>query len=221
MPFGVAAANGHELEDRCRRPRPRSRCLHRREGFPRVRSSRGGRRGEPGGGAAGRIASTRRPRGLLVAFRGHVPWGIQRPGQHCRRAARARGRRDRRGTAACSIRKLGGWKSPLLVRAGHRVNLRIPEGARTFAGLGYGPLPQGFIEVRDTHHTITFVPCPPDEPAYGGAQPTVGPVTFWSGGIIVNRAPACVPLEIYVDDEPEPRRLVVSLAAGRCEPAGE
>jgi hypothetical protein len=115
------------------------------------------------------------------------------------------------------IRKLGGWKSALLVKADHTVTLRIPEAARSFAGLGYGPLPQGFIDIRDAHHTITFVPCPQDEPAYGGVQPTVGPVTFWSGAVVVNRAPACVPLEVFVDDEPTPRRLVVSLAAGRCE----
>jgi hypothetical protein len=121
------------------------------------------------------------------------------------------------GQSPALIRKLGGWKSPLLVRAGHTVTLRIPEAARKFAGLGYGPLPQGFIDVHDAHHTITFVPCPRDEPAYAGVQPTVGPVTFWSGGIIVNRAPACVPLEVFIDDEREPRRLVVSLAAGRCE----
>lgn len=115
------------------------------------------------------------------------------------------------------IREFGGWKSPLLVKAGHTVTVRLPEAARRFAGLGYGPLPQGWIEVRDAHHTITFIPCPRNEPTYGSVRPTVGPLTFWSGAIVVNRAPACVPLEIYVDEELSPRRLVVSLGARLCE----
>jgi hypothetical protein len=115
------------------------------------------------------------------------------------------------------IRELAGWKSPLLVRAGHSVTMRIAESAGRFAALGYGPLPQGRTEVSEAHQAITFVACPRDEPTYASVQPTVGRLTFWSGGIVVNRAPVCVPLEFYVDEELTPRRLVVSLGAGSCK----
>jgi hypothetical protein len=104
----------------------------------------------------------------------------------------------------------------VLVKTGHTVTIAIPKQARSVAGLGYGPLPQGKIRLGDTHPVLTFKPCASGKPSYGSARKTVGPVTFWSGHVIVRRAPVCVPLDVYVDHDPVPERLVMSLAAGRC-----
>jgi hypothetical protein len=42
-------------------------------------------------------------------------------------------------------------------------------------------------------------------------------VTFWSG-FVLTASPGCVPLKIWVDDEPAPRRAVVRLGVRRCAP---
>ena len=66
---------------------------------------------------------------------------------------------------------------------------------------------------------MTFVACLPGK-ATGRYSPD-GPsgsvadgvaVTFWSG-FVLTRAPACIPLDVYVDEAREPRR--VGLALGR------
>ena len=51
-----------------------------------------------------------------------------------------------------------GNKFPLLVRNGHRVTLELSRLTRKFAGLAYGPLPQGETHLRDTHRVVTFFP---------------------------------------------------------------
>jgi hypothetical protein len=111
------------------------------------------------------------------------------------------------------IREHDGQKLPLLVRAGHVVTVRIPRQARDRARLAYGPLPQGRVRLEEAHHTITFRACRRGRPS-GSSAPE--PVTFWSGFVMV-REPGCVPLLAWVDDEPSPRRRVMSLGAGRCE----
>jgi hypothetical protein len=40
------------------------------------------------------------------------------------------------------------------------------------------------------------------------------PVTFWSG-FVLTAAPRCVPLDVWVDDEPAPRRVVLAMGV-RC-----
>jgi hypothetical protein len=101
----------------------------------------------------------------------------------------------------------GGQKYPLLVKAGHRVVLEIPARARDFSALGYGPLPQGEVRLRDGHPRVTFVACGRGE--HSGSTAGV-PVTFWSGFVLVN-APRCVPLDVVVDDEATLRRVTVEL----------
>ena len=120
-------------------------------------------------------------------------------------------------TDASTVREFGGNKFPLLVEAGHVVTLRLAHPARD-AGLAYGPLPQGATKLRDTHQSVTFVACPPGRPSrryspYGpsGSQADGTSVTFWSG-FVLTRAPACLPLEIYVDDASARR---VGLPVGR------
>jgi hypothetical protein len=129
-------------------------------------------------------------------------------------------------TPASTVRKFGGNKFPLLVKAGHTVTVRVARGFRGQAGLFYG---RGGVvtetRLRDTDPTVTFVTCPPSKPP-GNSRPE-GPsgsdadgerATFWAGFVLA-RAPSCVPLEVFVDDDPSPRR--VGLALGRrCPETG-
>ena len=104
----------------------------------------------------------------------------------------------------------GGNKFPLYVRSGHRVTVEVSRGARPGAGLAYGQLPRK----RDGYRVITFISCRRGEfsPGLGSAA---GRVSFWSGGVLA-RSPRCVPLLIWVDDEPRPRRAVIHLGVGTC-----
>jgi hypothetical protein len=102
-----------------------------------------------------------------------------------------------------------GQKFPLLVKAGHTVTVSLPPEARSFAGLAYGRLPQGRLQVRDAHDEITFMACDRDEPSGSRAE---GPVTFWSG-FVMTSVPTCLPLDVHVDDEAAPRRVEISLGA--------
>jgi hypothetical protein len=130
-------------------------------------------------------------------------------------------------TPARVVREFGGNKFPLLVKAGHTVTVRLPGRVRSFAGLVYGglgnqPLPEGELSLRDAARTMTFVACPPGRPmrsyrpdgpsaSYGDGEA----VTFWSG-FVLTRKPACVPLEVYADDDPSRRRAVIDVGAGPC-----
>lgn len=131
-------------------------------------------------------------------------------------------------TPASVIREFGGNKFPVLVKAGHTVTVQLPRRARrhaglAYAGLGDGPLPQGrALRLRNTAHTMTFIACQPGKPTApyrpegpSGSYADGQAITFWSGFVIVP-APACVTLEVYVDDEPSPRRAVLDMGAGRC-----
>jgi hypothetical protein len=112
-------------------------------------------------------------------------------------------------TPAGVVRRFRGQKYPLLVQAGHSVTIEVPAGARTFAGLGYGPLPQGEITLERAHPRVSFIAC--EERSGSSAE---GPVTFWSGGLVAN-APHCVPLDVFVDGEAAPRRVFIALGV-RC-----
>jgi hypothetical protein len=120
-------------------------------------------------------------------------------------------------TPASVVRKFGGNKFPLLVKAGHTVTVRLSGGVEGLAGLAYGGLgkrrlPQGQVMLRDTADTMTFVACPPGGPS--GSHADGEQVTFWSG-FVVTRTPSCLPLEVYVDDDPSPRQVGLALGA-RC-----
>ncbi len=116
-------------------------------------------------------------------------------------------------TDAATVRRFGGNKFPLLVRAGHTVTVTIAPASRRLAALGYGPAPQGReLVLRDAHRAITFVACPRGKS--GGSSADGEPVTFWSGFVLAG-APACVGLDVVADGRPRRR---VRLALGRrCE----
>jgi hypothetical protein len=124
-------------------------------------------------------------------------------------------------TDASTVREFGGNKFPLLVKAGHTVTVRLAGAGRRVAGLAYGPLPQGEPKLRDAYRSVTFVACRPgsasrrDSPnGPTGSRADGAAITFWSG-FVLTRAPACIPLDIYVDDEPSPRRVGLPLGR-RC-----
>ena len=107
------------------------------------------------------------------------------------------------------------------MKAGHTVTVRLSRRGRRVAGLAYGPLPQGETRLRDTYRSVTFVACRPGRASrrYSPGGPSGShsdgvAVTFWSG-FVLTRAPSCIPLDIYVDDAPSPRRVGFSLGR-RC-----
>lgn len=111
-------------------------------------------------------------------------------------------------TAESTVRKFGGNKFPALVKAGHTVTVTLPPSIRSFISLGYGPLPQGRdLLAADGHDTVTFVACRAGQTSGSTAD---GPVTFWSGFVLADR-PSCVPLDVFIDDRPSPRRAWLSL----------
>lgn len=116
-------------------------------------------------------------------------------------------------TAADVVREFGGNKFPLLVAAGHRVTLQLSRRTHRVAGLAYGPLPQGEVRHSDSHRAVTFKACGRGEPS--GSSIDGLAVTFWSGFVLA-RAPACVPLYAWVDDEPVPRRVALRMGVRRC-----
>ena len=129
-------------------------------------------------------------------------------------------------TDAVTVREYGGNKFPLLVTAGHAVTVRIGAAARRTAGLAYGPLPQGReITWRDAHRSVMFVACRPGKAPRryspngpSGSDADGVSVTFWSGFVLARR-PACVPLEVYVDEAAAPRRVGLPLGRTCHRPA--
>jgi hypothetical protein len=126
-------------------------------------------------------------------------------------------------TDALTVREVGGNKFPLLVKAGHKVTVRLARPVRRTAALAWGPLPQGEVRVRDAYRSVTFVSCRPGRPTgrYGPNGPSGSyadgvNVTFWSGFVLA-REPVCVPLKIYVDGARPPQRAEISLGES-CDP---
>jgi hypothetical protein len=108
----------------------------------------------------------------------------------------------------------GGNKFPVIVRGGHRVTVEVSRDARPGAGLVYGKRPANPRLVRDGYRVVTFIACRRGE--YQGTPPPDGwPVSGWSGGVLA-RSPRCVPLLIWADDEPSPRRAVIHLGVRDC-----
>ncbi len=122
-------------------------------------------------------------------------------------------------TPASTVREFGGQKFPLLVKAGHTMTVQVAPRGRRVAGLFYSHGPSRTLDNAATR--VTFIACRPGKaprryspngPSESSADGVA--VTFWSG-FVLTRIPSCVPLDIYVDKEPSPRRVGLSLGR-RC-----
>jgi hypothetical protein len=91
------------------------------------------------------------------------------------------------------------------------VTIGLSRMTRRGAGLGYGPLPQGEIHLRDTHRVVTFVACKRGS----GSTADGRPVTFWAGSVLA-RSPRCVPLLVWVDKRLTARRVVLHFGVKHC-----
>jgi hypothetical protein len=109
------------------------------------------------------------------------------------------------------LASLDGQKFPVLVGAGHRVTVRVPDAVSGYVSLGYGLVPQGKVDYADGHTAVTFTACRPGGPSSSSAGPGE-PVTFWSGFVFATR-PSCAPLDVYVVGESSPRRIEIPLGA--------
>jgi hypothetical protein len=118
--------------------------------------------------------------------------------------------RDMRTVTSENIFAHGGFKSPALVRPGHRVTISIDPPARSFARLRYSH--HGERPFARLPHTIRLVAC---DRARTGSDVDGSPVTFFSGFFELRRAPACVPVTITVDRR-APRHLRLPVAHGAC-----
>lgn len=117
----------------------------------------------------------------------------------------------RRGNSDGAYKDVFRWKQPVLVKPGHTATLKVGEGARRFAGLAYGDHGAGW-SFPSTVSRVTFRACP----STTAQSRTDGkPVTFWSGGIVLTRRKACVPVEIRIDRRPV-RRRVLAYGDARC-----
>lgn len=94
-------------------------------------------------------------------------------------------------TTPNNLKRFGGYKSPLLVRAGRTATISIDPAARSFVRLNHGGFRGPF---RRLPHTIRAAACP-ERQALSDVDGR--PVTFWSGFFVVTR-PGCVPVTITV-----------------------
>jgi len=111
------------------------------------------------------------------------------------------------------IRRFGGVKSPVLVRAGHTVTVRIVRGAQHSRLDYHAGATAGHPAFRSLPRSVRFVACRDDERS--GSNVDGRPVTFWSGFIALSRAPACVLLEITADGAP-PREVPLAFGRRSC-----
>lgn len=108
-----------------------------------------------------------------------------------------------------------GEKLFIVVKGGHRVTLELSPETRRGAGLVFGHFRNPNVQLHAARRVVTFVACERGEwPP--GSIPDGWPVSGWVGGLLAS-SPRCVPLRVWVDDEPSPRRAVINFGATSCE----
>jgi hypothetical protein len=108
---------------------------------------------------------------------------------------------------------VGGDKLFVHVRGGHRVTLELSPETRRNAGLVFGHFTNPNVRLDDARRVVSFIACQRGERTgrFDG-----WPVTSWVGGLLIS-SPRCVPLLIWVDDEPSPRRAVIRFGVPSCD----
>lgn len=117
------------------------------------------------------------------------------------------------GTLAYDPR-YGGNKLFVVVRGAHRLTLELSPRTRRDAGLVFGKFRNANVRLDESRRVVTFIACrrgerPPTD------IPDGWPVSGWVGGLLAI-SPRCVPLLIWVDDEPSPRRAVIRFGVTDC-----
>jgi hypothetical protein len=113
---------------------------------------------------------------------------------------------------------VGGNRLGVHVRGGHRVTLELSRQTRMHVGFAFGS-PRGATRaskwnLHNTRRVVTFSACQRDE----GLRFSFGdewPVTAWVGFLLA-ASPRCVPLLVWVDDEPAPHSVVLRFGVRRC-----
>jgi hypothetical protein len=115
---------------------------------------------------------------------------------------------------------VSGNKLLVHVRGGHRVTLELSHQTRAGVGLAFGsPLKATKASkwsLRNTRRVVTFVACQTNEDAELVDDYVEWPVTAWVGSLLAS-SPRCVPILVWVDDEPSPRRTLIRFGVARCE----
>jgi len=110
--------------------------------------------------------------------------------------------------------RVEGEKLFVVIRGGHRVTLELSRRTRQDAGLVFGKFRNANVRLGETRRVVTFIACQRGEwPA--GSIPDGWPVSGWVGGLLAS-SPRCVPLLIWVDDDPSPRRAVIRFGVRDC-----
>jgi hypothetical protein len=111
--------------------------------------------------------------------------------------------------------RVEGEKLFVVVRGGHRVTLELSPRTRRGAGLVFGKFRNANVRLSEARRVVRFIACQRGEwPA--GNIPDGWPVSGWVGGLLA-LSPRCVPLLVWVDDEPSPRRAVIRFGVPSCE----
>lgn len=152
-----------------------------------------------------------RPRGVLEDCSTSSGWG--RRDEFTRRQNLVVGPLAiRSGAVVWEYNAASGDKLFVHVRGGHRVALELSPETHRNAGLVFGRFSNPNVRLDDARRVVRFVACRRGERTgrFDG-----WPVTSWVGGLLI-RSPRCVPLLIWVDDEPKPRRAVIRFGVPDC-----
>jgi len=115
---------------------------------------------------------------------------------------------------------VGGNRLGVHVRGGHRVTLELPRQTRLDVGFAFGS-PLGATRaskwnLRNTRRVVAFSACQTAMRARRVDDWSEWPVTGWVGWLLPS-SPQCVPLLVWVDDEPAPRRTVIRFGVRSCD----
>jgi hypothetical protein len=107
-----------------------------------------------------------------------------------------------------------GNKVFVLVKGGHRVTLELSRQTRRDVGLVFGKFPSANVTLRHARRVVTFKACQRGESADSNLDSW--PVSGWVGFLLAT-SPQCVPLLVWVDDEPSPRRAAIRFGVRSCD----
>lgn len=95
-----------------------------------------------------------------------------------------------------------GIKARIVLAPGAVVTLVVPDPDRDHVALAYGPRSLDTGSVADAYHAVRFEACDAQQ-------------TQWAGGLIVTD-PRCVTLEVWINDEEQPRAVTIPVGVTHC-----